>query len=50
MKKMSGRVTAGMLVNYEESVKHFVSENKGFLLWIKLRRLLHAELGLKGKC
>ena len=31
MKKVLGRVTAGMFGNYEETVKHFVSNNEGFI-------------------
>ena len=30
MKKVLGRLTAGMFANYEESVTHFVSNDQGF--------------------
>ena len=31
IKKVSGRLTAGIFANYEESVKHFISNDEGFL-------------------
>ena len=32
VKKITVRVTAGMLANYEESVRHFVSNDQGSLI------------------
>ena len=31
-KKVTGRLAAGMLANFEESVRHFVLNDQGFLL------------------
>ena len=32
MKKVSGRLTAGIFANYEENVKHFISNDEVFYL------------------
>ena len=39
MKKASGRLTAGMLANYEESVKHFLSNDQGFLFMNQINEI-----------
>ena len=37
MKKVTGRLTAGMFANYEESVRHFVSNNQSFLFMDQIK-------------
>ena len=37
MKKVTCRLTAGMFANYEESVRHFVSNNQGFLFMNQIK-------------
>ena len=37
MKKVSGRLTAGMFAYYEESVKHFVSNDQAFLFMNQIK-------------
>ena len=38
MKKVTGQLTAGMVANYEESVRHFVSNDQGFWFMIQMKK------------
>ena len=37
MKKVTGQLTAGMFVNYGESIKRFVSNDQGFLFMNQIK-------------
>ena len=37
MKKVTGRLTAGVFANYERSVRHFVSNDEGFLFMNQIK-------------
>ena len=37
MKKVTGRLTAGMFASYKESMRHFISNDQGFLFMNQIK-------------